>query len=921
MRLRAAAGAAAIATIALASASASTSTLGRSLLSEANIRLVGGAAADGAGASVAGAGDVNGDAVADLLVGAPGVGDSGAAYVVFGSDLTKVDLGSIGSDGYEISGGLTFASTGTSVANAGDVNGDGVADAIVGAPQWSSPFGGSAYVVFGKATTTPVDLSALGSNGFRLQGPSNGVGASVAGAGDVNDDGKADVIVGAPDAVKPGAEGVNHGAAYVVFGKAGTATVDLSSLGSAGYRIDGASFGDQAGAAVSGAGDINGDGKDDVLVSTPGAPQPPATPAYTGKVYVVYGKSDGAAIDLSVLGTAGYEIDGPSGSAFMGGAVASAGDVNGDGTPDQLISGGYAGTAYVVYGQSDARVTIDLGSLDSHGYAINGLNAAPRNAVASLGDVNSDGVPDAIIGDSGASPNGDGSGTAYVVYLHEGTAPINLASLGSDGYRVDGGAAHDAAGFAVADAGDVNGDGADDPFVGVLNGDPESRAQGGEADVAFFRPPNDDFVEAEDLVGPVGGVAGTSAGATKQVGEPAHAGDPGGSSVWYRWLAPATGLVDFSTAGSGFDTLLAAYTGSAVNALTAVAGNDDDGGSPTSAISFHAVAGTTYSIAVDGAGGDRGRVELFWNLHPPNDDFAAAQAISGDHGTVSGTTVGATKEPAEPDHAHDPGGASVWYAWTAPASGTLTVDTCADATDFDTLLAVYTGADVGHLTAVASNDDAPACELGSRVGLTVSGGTTYRIAVDGFEGEWGDFVLAWSLAPLPPPPLQRPANTAVPTISGDPVAGNVLTAAPGTWTGTMPITYAYQWDSCDADGGSCVPLPGEASTTYHVLATDAGSTLRVVVTAKNAAGQASAISRESDVVTVPIRCVVPNLKGKTVAKARTALRLAHCSLGRVSSARSRRRRGVIVSQRPRAGAVRARGAKVNVVVSRGRRRR
>jgi hypothetical protein len=198
---------------------------------------------------------------------------------------------------------------------------------------------------------------------------------------------------------------------------------------------------------------------------------------------------------------------------------------------------------------------------------------------------------------------------------------------------------------------------------------------------------------------------------------------------------------------------------------------------------------------------------------------------------------------------------------------------------------------------------------------------TYRIAVDGYAGEWGDFVLTWSLAPLPPPPAQAPTNSAPPTISGVPQAGKVLTAAPGTWNGTAPIAYAYQWQSCDADGGSCVPLPGETATVYHVLAFDAGSTVRVVVTAKNTAGQASATSHETDVVTVALRCVVPSLRGKTVAKARRALRLAHCRLGRVSSTRSRRRRGLIVAQRPRPGAVRADGAKVSVVVSRGRRRR
>jgi Right handed beta helix region/PASTA domain len=436
------------------------------------------------------------------------------------------------------------------------------------------------------------------------------------------------------------------------------------------------------------------------------------------------------------------------------------------------------------------------------------------------------------------------------------------------------------------------------------------------------RPPNDDFADAQDLTGRVGIVDGATVDATKEAGEPDHAGDPGGSSIWYRWTAPAGGRVTFSTSGSDFDTLLAAYTGSAVGALTEVASNDDANGLPTSEINFDAVQGTTYSIAIDGAGGDSGASELFWDLQPPNDNFAAAQLLSGDHGSLDGTTVGATKEPSEPNHAGNPGGASVWYRWTAPATGTLTLDTCNS--DFDTMLAVYTGGDVAHLTAVASNDDGPSTcgldGLGSQVAFSVNGGTAYDIAVDGFDGDWGNFALTWTRTNPPP---QRPTNSAVPTIAGTPKPGQTLTAVPGTWNGTAPIAYAYQWNSCDGAGASCVAMPAETTSTYLVSSSDAGSTFRVVVTASNVAGSASATSAATAVVQAPparVRCVVPRLKGKTVAKARTLLRRAHCALGRVSHAHSRLRRGLIVSQRPRAGAARPRGTKVGVVVSLGRRR-
>jgi hypothetical protein len=393
----------------------------------------------------------------------------------------------------------------------------------------------------------------------------------------------------------------------------------------------------------------------------------------------------------------------------------------------------------------------------------------------------------------------------------------------------------------------------------------------------------------------------------------------GGSSIWYRWTAPASGRVTFSTSGSEFDTLLAAYTGSTVDALTELASDDDANGVSTSEISFDAVRGTTYSIAIDGAGGDSGLSELLWILQPPNDDLAAAQLFSGDHGSVVGTTVGATKEPSEPNHAGDAGGSSVWYRWTAPATGTLALDTCDS--DFDTLLAVYTGADVAHLTAVGGNDDGPpACEPGSKIVLSVTGGTMYDIAVDGYDGDWGDFVLAWTRTSPPPPAAQPPTNSAIPTIAGAMKPGQTVTAAPGTWSGTAPIAFAYQWDFCDRAGASCVAIPGETESTYLVSSSDAGSTFRVVVTASNVAGRASATSAATAVVSVPVRCVVPRLKGKTVAKARALLRRAHCALGRVSQARSRVRRGLIVSQRPVGGAARPRGTKVAVVVSLGPRR-
>ena len=135
---------------------------------------------------------------------------------------------------------------------------------------------------------------------------------------------------------------------------------------------------------------------------------------------------------------------------------------------------------------------------------------------------------------------------------------------------------------------------------------------------------------------------------------------------------------------------------------------------------------------------------------PANDNFSDAQvANTGDTNPTSGSNVDATKEAGEPDHAGDAGGASVWYRWTAPASGAATVDTC-DST-FDTLLAVYTGDSLGGLSEVVSSDDDCISGSGGFVEFDVQAGQVYRIAVDGFSGETGNFDLYVVPPDLPPP--------------------------------------------------------------------------------------------------------------------------------------------------------------------------
>ena len=146
-------------------------------------------------------------------------------------------------------------------------------------------------------------------------------------------------------------------------------------------------------------------------------------------------------------------------------------------------------------------------------------------------------------------------------------------------------------------------------------------------------PANDQFAGALVLSGSAAIVIGQNVTATKETGEPAHAGDPGGRSVWYRWTAPSSGTWAFDTAGSSFDTTLGVYTGSAVNALTLIGSDDDAREDRSSRVTFTAVAGTAYRIAVDGFGGANGdfALKLLPTLAPEviyETGFEAAQGFS-----------------------------------------------------------------------------------------------------------------------------------------------------------------------------------------------------------------------------------------------------------------------------------------------------
>ena len=357
--------------------------------------------------SVAGAGDVNGDGYDDILIGAFRNDDVGYAagqtYLIFGkASGWEMDTNLSASDA-SFRGENVGDWSGYSVAGAGDVNGDGYDDILIGA-QCNDAGGdgaGQTYLILGKSSDWAMDTNLSASDAsFLGEGPFNGSGVSVAGAGDVNGDGYDDILIGGFGNTDGGIE---TGQTYLILGKPSGWAMD-TYLSATDASFWGEDQEDHSGESVTGAGDVNGDGYDDILIGAWGNDEGGSN---AGQTYLILGRAFGWAMDTD-LSVSDASFCGEGKLDYSGYSVSGAGDVNGDGYDDILI-GAYGndegnsntGQTYIVLGKASGwAIDVNLSASNASFWGENVGDSSGRS-VAGVGDVNGDGYDDIIIGAPG----------------------------------------------------------------------------------------------------------------------------------------------------------------------------------------------------------------------------------------------------------------------------------------------------------------------------------------------------------------------------------------------------------------------------------------------------------------------------------------------------------------------------------------
>ncbi len=419
------------------------------------------------GSSVAGAGDVNNDGYDDIVIGAPlydsGENDEGAAFVFLGGP-SGIGSASVTAASARLESNQASANMGVSVAGAGDVNGDGYDDVIVGADGYTSGQmqEGAAFVFLGGPSGIANGNPATAATTLQSNQTSAHFGASVASAGDVNDDGRSDVIVGA---LLYDAGQTDEGAAFVFLGS--PTGIPSGSPATANTALEGDQTISRFGNSVAGAGDVNNDGFDDVIV---GARLYDSGQSDEGAAFVFLGGASGI-VSVGAAGAAA-RLESNQASAFLGASVAGAGDTNGDGYDDVIVGANTydsgqtdEGAAFLFRG-GPTGIASGNPSTAVATFQSDQASAQLGATVAGAGDVDGDGFDDFLVGAPLRSSGQMNEGAGLIYFGRATGTPAGPASSSVPTFlQQDVNGAQ--AGFAVAGAGDVNGDGHADVIVGA----------------------------------------------------------------------------------------------------------------------------------------------------------------------------------------------------------------------------------------------------------------------------------------------------------------------------------------------------------------------------------------------------------------------------------------------------------------------